>query len=68
MTVSNTSISPKFVSVSDAAAYLSLSTKSIRRMIDAGELTGHYPRPRALRVSVSELDALMDRTATRKVA
>ena len=37
-------------------------------MIDAGELTGHYPRPRALRVSVSELDALMDRTATRKVA
>ncbi|WP_276770983.1 helix-turn-helix domain-containing protein [Lawsonella clevelandensis] len=68
MTVSNTSISPQFISVSDAATLLSLSTKSVHRMINAGELTGYYPRPRALRVSVSELDALMKRNATRKVA
>ena len=45
-------------SVRDAAARWSISEKSIRRMIDAGDLTAYSPRPHALRVDLDELDKL----------
>ncbi|MCG7245618.1 helix-turn-helix domain-containing protein [Corynebacterium sp. ACRPX] len=53
--------------VSDAAKRWCVSEKTIRRMINAGELTGYYPTPRALRVDLAELDQLMESRATRKV-
>lgn len=54
-------------SVKDAAERWAISEKTIRRMINAGELVGYYPTPRALRVDFFELDALMESRATRKV-
>ncbi|WP_297452719.1 helix-turn-helix domain-containing protein [uncultured Corynebacterium sp.] len=54
-------------SVKDAAERWAISEKTIRRMINAGELVGYYPTPRALRVDFFELDSLMESRATRKV-
>lgn len=54
-------------SVKDAADRWAISEKTIRRMINAGELVGYYPTPRTLRVDMLELDALMESRATRKV-
>lgn len=54
-------------SVKDAAGRWAISEKTIRRMINAGELVGYYPTPRTLRVDMLELDTLMESRATRKV-
>lgn len=54
-------------SVKDAADRWAISEKTIRRMINAGELTGYYPTARVLRVDMLELDALLESRATRKV-
>lgn len=54
-------------SVKDAAERWAISEKTIRRMINAGELVGYYPTPRTLRVDLFELDSLMESRATRKV-
>lgn len=54
-------------SVKDAADRWAISEKTIRRMINAGELVGYYATPRTLRVDMLELDTLMESRATRKV-
>ncbi|MDK6717693.1 helix-turn-helix domain-containing protein, partial [Escherichia coli] len=54
-------------SVKDAAERWAISEKTIRRMVNAGELVGYYPTPRTLRVDMLELDTLMESRATRKV-
>lgn len=54
-------------SVKDAAERWAISEKTIRRMINAGELVGYYPTPRTLRVDMLELDTLMESRVSRKV-
>lgn len=53
--------------IGEAAEYAAVSEKTIRRMINAGELTGYYPTPHVLRVDMLELAELVDSRATRKV-
>lgn len=52
--------------VGEAAEYAAVSEKTIRRMINAGELTGYYPTPHVLRVDMCELDEFVESRATRK--
>lgn len=47
------------ISIAEAADYLGVSTKTIRRYIAAGRLTGYRTGPRLLRVDKTELDALL---------
>ena len=47
-----------YIGVSEAAAYLDLSEKTIRRLIDSGELTAYKYGPRVLRLKISDLDAV----------
>ncbi|MBS6414003.1 MAG: helix-turn-helix domain-containing protein [Corynebacteriales bacterium] len=57
-----------YVSIREAADYWSVSTKTIRRCINRGELTGYYPCGRTLRLDLNELEAIAQANATRKVA
>lgn len=47
------------VSIAEAAEYLGVSTKTIRRYIATGRLTGYRTGPRLLRVDQNELDTLL---------
>lgn len=49
----------KYVALSDAAKVYAVSTKTIRRRIADGSLTGYRMGPRLLRVDLNELDALL---------
>ena len=49
----------RLVSIADAADYVAISTKSIRRRIACGDLTGYRMGPRLIRVDLNELDALL---------
>ncbi len=52
-------ISPKYLTLSEAARYCSLSEKTLRRKMDAGNLA--YYRPcRSVLISVADLDAMME--------
>jgi excisionase family DNA binding protein len=46
-------------SIQNAAAYAGVSTKTIRRRISDGSLTGFRMGPRLLRVDLNELDAML---------
>lgn len=46
-------------SVENAAHYLGVSTKTIRRYIAAGRVTGYRTGPRLIRVDLNELDAML---------
>lgn len=46
-------------SIQNAADYLGVSTKTIRRQIARGELTGYRAGPRLIRVDLNELDAML---------
>jgi excisionase family DNA binding protein len=48
-----------FASVTDAATYANVSTKTIRRYIADGRLTGYRVGPRLVKVKLADLDALM---------
>ena len=49
---------PRLVSVKAAAAYLGVSQRTIRRMIDDGRLTGRrLEGSRLIRVDLNEIDA-----------
>jgi len=54
-----TSTERRLVTLVDAAEYASISTKTLRRQIAAGGLTGYRMGPRILRVDLGELDALL---------
>lgn len=47
------------VSMAEAAEYAGVSTKTIRRYIAAGRLTGYRFGPRMVRVNLAEVDALL---------
>ncbi len=46
-------------SIENAAEYLGVSTKTIRRYIAAGLITGYRAGPRLIRVDRAELDAML---------
>lgn len=46
-----------FLSLDEAAAYMSVSVKTIRRWIAAGTLPGYRCGARAIRVKAADLDA-----------
>ena len=46
-------------SIHNAAEYLGVSTKTIRRFIASGELTGYRAGKRIIRVDLDELDAML---------
>ena len=52
------SIGRPYVGVAEAAAYLDLSEKTIRRLIDRGELTAYTFGNRCLRLKLADLDAV----------
>ena len=47
------------VTLATAAEYAATSTKTIRRRIACGDLTGYRMGPRLIRVDLTELDAMM---------
>lgn len=47
------------VSLEHAAHYASCSTKTLRRRISDGSLTGYRMGPRLVRVDLDELDAML---------
>lgn len=49
---------PVLVSLTEAADRYGVSTKTLRRRIAEGAITGHRLGPRIIRVDVRELDAL----------
>lgn len=50
---------PRFITLDEAADVLSLDEKTIRRYIANGELAGYRIGPRALRVTLAEVLALV---------
>lgn len=61
---SNTTVLPQWLTVAQAATYTGTSSKTIRRLIEAGKLKGTFFTPRALRVSVHSLEKLAESNAT----
>lgn len=51
--------SRRLESIPHAAEYLGVSTKTIRRYIAAGRVTGYRTGPRLIRVDLNELDAML---------
>ncbi len=49
----------RYASLEDAAAYLGCNTRTIRRQIAAGHLTGYRFGSRIIRVDLAELDQLL---------
>lgn len=53
-----------FASINAAAEYAGVSTKTIRRYIAAGRLTGYRFGPRLIKINLAEVDALLSPVAT----
>ncbi|MGI8524194.1 MAG: helix-turn-helix domain-containing protein [Nocardioides sp.] len=51
--------SPRWLSINDAAAWVAVSTKKIRRMIAAGELPAYQCGKRGIRIKTADLEAAM---------
>lgn len=49
----------RLASIADAAAYMACSTKTIRRRIADGSLTGYRSGPRMIRVDLDDIDAML---------
>ncbi|MBA3251460.1 MAG: excisionase family DNA-binding protein [Geodermatophilaceae bacterium] len=54
-----TSLHRRLASITSAAEAAACSTKTIRRLISRGDLTGYRMGSRLVRVDLNELDALM---------
>jgi excisionase family DNA binding protein len=54
----------RYITVDAAAEMLSVSPRTIRRMISRGELAGYRLGPRLLRVDEAEVQALLRRIPT----
>ncbi len=52
-------ITRRYVSISDAAEYLGVTTRTIRQMIADGRLVGYRCGPRLVRLDLNEIDAAM---------
>jgi excisionase family DNA binding protein len=53
------STSRRLASIPDAAEYVGVSTKTTRRYIAAGRITGYRTGPRLIRVDLNEVDAVL---------
>ena len=51
--------SRRLESIPSAAEYVGVSTKTIRRWIHAGRVTGYRAGPKLIRVDLNELDAML---------
>jgi len=49
----------QLVTLTEAASYAGISTKTIRRRIADGSLAGYRMGPRLIRVDLNEVDALL---------
>ena len=47
------------MSLAEAAAYADVSTRTLRRYISHGRLTGYRVGPRLLKVDLNEVDAMV---------
>lgn len=53
------STSRRIASINDAAEYAGVSTRTIRRYIASGRLTGYRIGPRLIKINLAEVDALL---------
>ena len=49
----------RLASITDAAEYVGVNPKTVRRYIAAGRITGYRTGPRLIRVDLNELDAML---------
>ena len=49
----------QLVSIENAAEHLNISTRTVRRWIASGDLTGYRAGKRIIRVDLNEVDALL---------
>ncbi|OFT58147.1 excisionase [Brachybacterium sp. HMSC06H03] len=49
----------RYVTIGDAAEYLSVTDRTVRNYISRGDLTGYRIGTRAIRVDLRELEALL---------
>jgi excisionase family DNA binding protein len=61
-----THITPKYLTLSEAAIYCSLSERTLRRAIARGEISHYKPCGRVL-VGIEDLDAYMDNSRHERV-
>lgn len=54
-----TSTSTRYISIGDAAEYLSVTDRTVRNFIAEGRLTGYRIGRRTIRVDRTEVDALL---------
>lgn len=59
-------LEPRYVTIREAAEFWAVSTKTIRRAINAGELTAYYPRKNVLRIDKNEMEARIKSSASRR--
>lgn len=57
----DTPVPSRLGSLSEGAADMNVSTRTLRRMISRGELTGYRFGPRMIRIDLDELDRLLRR-------
>jgi len=57
--VPTTTTHRRLASIPNAAEYLGVADKTIRRYIAAGRLTGYRAGPRLIRVDLDEVDAVL---------
>jgi excisionase family DNA binding protein len=49
----------QLATVAEAAQYISVNPKTVRRWINQGRLTGYAAGPRLIRVDLDEVDAML---------
>jgi excisionase family DNA binding protein len=49
----------RLASITEAAEYVGVSPKTLRRYIASGRITGYRTGPRLIRVDLTELDAVL---------
>jgi excisionase family DNA binding protein len=49
----------RYASIAEAAAYVGVAPKTIRRLIAAGRLTGYHLGSRLIRIDLDQLDSIM---------
>jgi excisionase family DNA binding protein len=57
--ITPTPLPRRYASISEAAAYVNVAPKTIRRLIASGQLTGFHLGSRLIRVDLDQLDAIM---------
>ena len=64
----NQAQSRRWAAQAEAAAYLDITPKTLRRMVAEGKVTGYRMGPRLIRFDLDELDSLMQPIPTSKTA